>query len=85
MTLRERLIALSVMKNGNWSKMYDILKDDIHLKSLTEEEIKSSLLKIGKINVITILDETYPEGLKEMIRPPFVLYYQGDLTLLKKK
>jgi len=85
MTLRERLIALSVMKNGNWSRMYDILKNDIHLKSLTEEQVQSSLLKIGKTNVITILDEAYPEGLKEMVRPPFVLYYQGDLTLLEKK
>lgn len=85
MTLRERLIALSVMKNGNWSKMYDSLKNDIQLQSLTEEEVQRSLSKIGDTKAITILDELYPAALKEMVRPPFVLYYQGDLALLEKK
>jgi len=31
---------------------------------------------------ITILDEHYPASLKECFQPPFVLFYQGDLSLL---
>ena len=85
MELREKLIALSVLKNGNWFKMYDVLKDDIKLKQITQEQVTQAKLKLGESKVLTVLDEEYPSLFKEMIRPPFVLYYQGDLMLLKKK
>ncbi len=38
----------------------------------------------GVFNAITILDDAYPEGLKNLTEPPFVLYYKGDLSLLKR-
>ena len=85
MELREKLIALSVLKNGNWFKMYDVLKDDLKLKQITQEQVTQAKLKLGESKVLTVLDEEYPSLFKEMIRPPFVLYYQGDLMLLKKK
>ena len=46
MELREKLIALSVLKNGNWFKMYDVLKDDIKLKQITQEQVTQAKLKI---------------------------------------
>ncbi len=33
--------------------------------------------------VVTILDEAYPECLKNLTEPPYVLYYKGDLKWLK--
>lgn len=38
----------------------------------------------GIFNAITILDDAYPECFKNLAEPPFVLYYKGDLTLLKR-
>lgn len=37
----------------------------------------------GVFNAITIMDDAYPECLKNLAEPPFVLYYKGDLSLLK--
>lgn len=44
-------------------------------------------LKDLQINVITILDKEYPQLLKEIASPPFVLYIRGDIhkDWLKKK
>ena len=33
-------------------------------------------------NYITILDDRYPDSLKAINYPPFVIYYKGDLSLL---
>ncbi|MDE5978342.1 MAG: DNA-protecting protein DprA [Turicibacter sp.] len=85
MELKEKLIALSILKNGNWLQMYDVLNEDIQLNQLTKEQVSQATSKLKGINVLTILDENYPECFKEMPRPPFVLYYQGDIQLLKNK
>ncbi|MDE7191778.1 MAG: DNA-processing protein DprA [Clostridia bacterium] len=37
------------------------------------------------VKVITIIDEDYPESLKEIYDPPYTLYYQGDKSLLCSK
>ncbi len=44
-----------------------------------EREINK--LKQNKIGVITILDENYPELLKEISRPPIILYYRGEKNI----
>ena len=42
-------------------------------------------LSSGKIKAITIIDEDYPEPLKQINQPPFVLFYEGNKELLKEK
>lgn len=37
----------------------------------------------GPLNAITILDDAYPEGLRNLALPPYVLFYKGKLELLK--
>lgn len=37
------------------------------------------------IKVITIIDEDYPNSLKNIIDPPYTLYYQGDKSLFYSK
>ena len=37
------------------------------------------------IKVLTIIDEDYPESLKEIYDPPYTLYYQGDRSLFGNK
>ena len=57
MELREKLIALSVLKNGNWFKMYDVLKDDnlsnnskIHLVEDFDKVLSLDLLREKEID-----------------------------------
>lgn len=44
-------------------------------------ELKRKLL----LNFITILDDIYPETLKKIANPPFVLFYKGDIDLINNK
>ncbi len=44
-----------------------------------------SMYKKRGIQVITYFDDEYPDLLKEIYRPPWVLYCKGDISLLKAK
>jgi len=44
-----------------------------------------SYIVYNDIKFITILDEAYPKELYEDLIPPFVLFYKGDITLLKRR
>lgn len=80
--MREKLIALSMMKRGDWLSMYQVLKKDQFLMTIKEEVVKDQLSELNAV-VVTIIDEQYPEAFKEMRMPPFVLFCQGDIRLLK--
>lgn len=79
MESRELLIYLSYINGGHWTKIFDIIK----AKKLEykEEDIKKVVNSI-KSNVVTTLDKEYPEILKSISMPPFVIYYYGDISLL---
>lgn len=76
---RDLLIYLSVTYEGDWDKIYDAIKRKE--KNFTSEDVDRAVLSI-KAKTITLLDNNYPEILKKCYRPPFVLYYYGDLTLI---
>jgi DNA processing protein len=76
-TGRDVVIYFSVKYAGDWAKIYaamqareDFLEQDVH-------KAVSGL----KCKAITIIDEEYPAILKKIYKPPFVLFYYGDLTL----
>lgn len=76
---RDVLVSLSVKYDGNWDKVYNAItsKEDIN------EEMVASLMSKVKSDYITILDNNYPDILKQTYKPPFVLFYKGDINLLK--
>ncbi len=37
------------------------------------------------IGAVTLIDDDYPESLKEIYDPPYVLFYKGDVSLLKSE
>jgi DNA processing protein len=39
-------------------------------------------LRRAKVGYLTLEDEAYPSALKEIKKPPFVLYYKGDVKFL---
>ena len=70
---REKLISYSFYYGGEYDRIKKAISDDEPYRQYKADD------------VITILDEEYPEKLKDLERAPFVLYYKGDLSLLKRK
>lgn len=55
-------------------------------KRIAQAEIAHEEPVIVKIPTpyITICDESYPDTLKQLRYPPFVLFYQGDISLIRR-
>lgn len=81
MTGREILIYLSIKYKGNWDAVYGAIKR----KEPIEETSFNELMAMVKSQTLTILDKSYPAHLKQCYKPPFVLYYYGDLSLLERQ
>ncbi|MFA5283473.1 MAG: DNA-processing protein DprA [Bacilli bacterium] len=77
MEAREILIFLSIKYEGDWEKIYDAIK---RKEPISENEIKESISKIN-CKTLTLIDADYPNYLKNIFKPPFVLYFYGDITL----
>lgn len=78
MSNRDILIALSYIYNGDWDKIYDVIKkkdDDFDIAS-------NYKFKPHKYQILTILDKEYPDYLRNVFKPPFVLFYYGDISLI---
>lgn len=74
---RNVLIYLAIKYKGDWDKIFLSIKDR---ESIDEEELKKAVSSV-KCKTVTILDKDYPAQLKEIYKPPFVLFYYGDLAL----
>ena len=73
MFVREDIIKASIKYDGDWDKIS---------QAISNSEVIS--LDIGNVNCITILDKQYPVQLKGLRYPPWVLFYEGDISLLSK-
>lgn len=80
-TGREVLLYFTYKYNSNWENILNAIKKR---ESFTIEELNEAK-ENNKNNFITILDENYPEALKCINKPPLVLFYKGDLSLLDKR
>lgn len=78
--VRKLLLCLSLKFNGDTQKIFKFLKEK---KPISDEEINETI-KDFKGKFITYVDEEYPNCFKTAINPPAVLFYEGNLELLKK-
>lgn len=74
MNRREKLIQYSIQYNGDWTKITNAIRNN--------EPIQ---YKDPITQCITYFDEEYPDCLRELRYPPWVLFYIGDISLLKKR
>lgn len=90
---REHLILEYILKNKTFPDkftMMEILNINYQIVNQIFNEIyaRETTLKIKKAlqiaKVVTILDDEYPEKLMQTYDPPIVLFYRGDLTLIKR-
>ena len=72
--MREAIHAYSMKYQGDWSRIAKAIADN-----------EQCVLCQSKFPYLTIVDEDYPEALKRLRFPPWILYYSGNLSLLKRK
>lgn len=72
------LIYLAVKYENDYDL---ILKELTACKKYPEEEVKEVVNSL-KCNVMTMVDDNYPNYLKYVRKPPIVLFYYGDINLI---
>ena len=58
--MKEKLIALSVVKKGNWGAIHQFLQQDPDLSSI-DERLATDLMNKMDCDIITIFDDDYPD------------------------
>ena len=81
MESRENLLYLALKYKGDWNAIYEDVSNHIEIDEEEAKKLNSTLTS----NYITIIDEAYPESLRDAYKPPFVLFYYGDISLLDDK
>ncbi|WP_285944889.1 DNA-processing protein DprA [Thomasclavelia cocleata] len=79
--MEEILLYFSLKYNGNFDEIYNAVKN----KEQVNDELKKGLFKKLKSNYTTIISKDYPQTLKKIMCPPFVLFYYGNLDLVNSK
>ncbi len=73
MNKKEKLISIAIKNKGDYKK----IKEDI-IGGTSVEYVACQ-------NCFTIFDDIYPKELLDLTDPPFVLFYKGNLDLLKQE
>lgn len=81
MEIRDVLIYFALVYEGDYDAIYNAVKNK---ESISQKEIERRLSEL-KCNCLTILDDNYPHYLKNVYKPPFVIFYYGDIFLLHHK
>lgn len=80
--MNDILLYLSLKYEGEWDAILNCLKSQ---ESLNTKDLQARLDEVNnKFNFISLVDENYPENLKDVIKPPFSLFYIGNFDLLFK-
>lgn len=73
MEMREKIAQYAYQYDGDWGKIANALRNKI-------VPMNYPILE----KYITVLDEQYPRQFKQLRYPPWILFYQGDITLLQR-
>lgn len=79
--MEDILLYFSMKYNGQFNDIYKAILNKEVVDEIVFKELKLKL----KSHYTTIVSDDYPECLKHISCPPFVLYYYVDLSLLKEK
>lgn len=71
--MRNRILYYAHKYSGDYNKIKKAVESNEPFKNI-----------ISKSDFITIYDIGYPDKLKNLKKPPFILFYKGDISLLKK-
>lgn len=71
MSGRDILIFLAIKYNGDWNSIYQAIKNK---EMVDEQVVQETIVQAKKYNTITIIDDSYPDSLKKIYKPPFVIF-----------
>lgn len=77
------LIYFAIKYKGYFHEIYQAIKNKEYVSIEDLEKVKTKIDN-QEIQAITIIDDDYPESLKLINNPPFVLFYKGNKKLLKE-
>ncbi|WP_405312009.1 hypothetical protein LQ356_01270 [Metamycoplasma faucium] len=77
------LLYFSKKYNGDWDEIMSSLNRHEFVPKKYIESLKNDVLK-KKIEFFTTLDEEiYPKSFEKLKKPPFLMYFKGNIDLLK--
>lgn len=79
--MEDVLLYFALKYDGDFNSIYKALENKEAVDYQLYERLKSKL----KCKYTTLVSKDYPNKLKEIDCPPFVLFYYGDLSLLEDK
>ena len=75
---KRKLLFYALKYKGDW----DLIVSAINRKEEIDEKEFVRLIEKLNCKYITMLDSDYPNKFKGVFKPPFVLFYYGDLSLI---
>lgn len=75
---RELLVYLSIRYQGDFDQMLEAIRR----KEKIDDDAVKEAIKAVKSSYCTLLDDDYPASLKQVYKPPLVLFYYGDWSLV---
>ena len=75
---REIIAYCAIAEEGDWDRIYQRLK--MHSYP-SPERIEKTLSQLT-CKYVVLIDDTYPDRLRKIYKPPFCLFYEGDISLL---
>lgn len=79
--MEETILYFALKYTGDFDKIYHALE----CKEKIDLDLKEKLFNELQSKYTTIVSDDYPNALKEISCPPFVLFYYGNLDLVKGK
>lgn len=76
---RDLLIYLSLKYEGDWEKIFSAIKGK---EAFSKEDVLKASENLS-CSCVTLIDPEYPSSLKNCNKPPFVLFYYGDISLIQ--
>ena len=80
LTAEEIVVGLAIKYQGDWNSIYAGLSNPLDRDLEQYVEVARNM----KCKYVTIVSEDYPRYLHYCYKPPFVLFYYGDKTLLSQ-
>lgn len=78
--MEDILVYFAIKYEGDWDRIYKAISMKEAVNKIDVDETISKL----ENDYFTILSENYPEFLKNVIKPPFVIFYKGNIDLLNE-
>ncbi len=76
--MEEVLLYFSLLHQGDWFKIFNSIKNKDKFDKDKLIEMKRNL----KSSYVTILSSSYPNCFRQLEQPPYVIYYQGNYSLI---